>query len=290
MKVTFKYAGEGAGVEATWHPDIAVLGPDVPIPSPANVGGATDGEWILYQPDDTFYRSWILRPLLGTGGDVKAITGVKIEGLADLDGDDIHSVFDIYYGPFMTPGTRHGRPFEPTALPEELVGDGQPLVTATYSEPVAIIPDEPQYDIYGTLDIHFEAPWNGMTYNPNGDDDPGEIRFLAYIADTDCVKDLSVDLSFFNAQMTGEGVKLTWETGTEDKNAKFEVYRGIPDGQGGYTDVTLVGSVDAEGNGRGGASYELVDPTGGAGFSYGLVDIDTDGMMTVHDGDIVTPE
>jgi hypothetical protein len=289
MRVTFIYPGpDGAPDEESvgipWHAGIGGYTPDVPVNNPAAVGGATDNEWVLYQPDDTFERAWVLKPLEGDGS-AEPLKGIRIEGLADLDGDDRnYTVFDIYYGPFMTPGSKQGRPFEPTALPAQLVGTpGHPLVHATYSEKVAIGGNPPVGDLYGTLEVEF-PPWDGMAYDPNGNSAPGEIQFMTYIADTDCVKDLPVTLDTFNATAVADGVELTWRTGVEVDNAAFYLWRATKDASGEYTNVVRMGPVAAKADAADGADYSFVDETvpGSGTFYYSIEDVDTNGISTYY--------
>jgi hypothetical protein len=84
-----------------------------------------------------------LQPIVGNSNP-KTIESIKLEGIPKgLEGHGV--VFDVYYGAFLTAGTRNGRPFELTAWPDTLNGQ----ISAKYSSPVGVLPPQPNCDMYG---------------------------------------------------------------------------------------------------------------------------------------------
>lgn len=164
--------------------------------------------WMLTHPQDTFKDAWRLEAI----GNPPDLIAVKIEGLADMDNDRQGSVFDVYYAPMMTPGSKRGRPFEWIARPFDVEAP-----TGEYSQEIRIIGDanSPYHDLFGTLTVNFPDPWDGSG---------GTVDFAAFIADTDCA-DLAVPVVDLEAMPIRSGIHLKWAPGPVDPSSGYVVYR-----------------------------------------------------------------
>ncbi len=94
-----------------------------------------------------------------------------------------------------------------------------------------------------------------------------------------------VDLEYFNATGTAEGVQLTWKTTSEIDNQGFNVYRALS-ADGHYTKINS-GLIPSQGMGSpSGAEYTFLDKStiGGVTYFYWLEDIATEGYQTEMHG------
>jgi hypothetical protein len=95
--------------------------------------------------------------------------------------------------------------------------------------------------------------------------------------------DTYVELASFEANARGRSILITWETGTEIDNAGFDLYR-VEAGDRTTPRRINEGMIPANGSPAAGASYEFIDAdvSPGITYSYYLLDIDTDGKVTLH--------
>jgi len=85
---------------------------------------------------------------------------------------------------------------------------------------------------------------------------------------------MPVELTAFNANVSGKSVNLTWSTATEVNNSGFAVERKT--GTGAFSQVAFV-----DGNGTSNAPhhYSYADAVGAGSYSYRLKQIDRDGKI-----------
>ncbi len=98
-----------------------------------------------------------------------------------------------------------------------------------------------------------------------------------------------VELASFNAISLGRIVLLTWITESEIDNAGFNILRA--EGEGAYAQIND-SLIAAKGSPTAGAVYVYVDveTVMGTTYSYKLADIDTEGTVTEHEPQSVTPK
>ena len=90
-----------------------------------------------------------------------------------------------------------------------------------------------------------------------------------------------IELVSFTAEVDTDGsVTLRWETGSENDNAGFNLYRVAGDG----TFDTMINDtlIPAQGDVSSGASYSLIDRPGSGTFFYMLEDISINGVSKSH--------
>ncbi len=95
--------------------------------------------------------------------------------------------------------------------------------------------------------------------------------------------DLAVSLLDVDAQLTREGVVVTWSTASEVDNAGFRVWRG-PTAQGPF-ELVQPDVIPAQGGPTQGASYVVIDdhvPLAVNTPWYQIEDIDLSGVSTMH--------
>lgn len=91
----------------------------------------------------------------------------------------------------------------------------------------------------------------------------------------------AVTLLYFTAGQAGQAIQLTWATAVEIDNFAFRLLRSTT---GVLTDSVPVAFIPAAGGKVGGASYAYADTNvvSGNTYTYWLVDIDLNGVETVH--------
>jgi hypothetical protein len=91
----------------------------------------------------------------------------------------------------------------------------------------------------------------------------------------------------FDATVSGEAVRLTWQTASETNNAKFQVQRRTGEGANGREGAwTTVGSVDGSGTTSQAQSYRFTDenlPYEADRLTYRLRQVDTDGSASLSE-------
>lgn len=107
----------------------------------AGAGGAFDAGWSLVESGDTFSSPWTFTFLSDSLGQLTSLV---------LDGTPGLTVFDTTEPNTGTPGSAQGLDFVFSGAPDF-------DVTATYSNIVSIIPEDPVGDIFHILSIDFGA-------------------------------------------------------------------------------------------------------------------------------------
>ena len=91
---------------------------------------------------------------------------------------------------------------------------------------------------------------------------------------------LPVELLGINAVATAEGVKLQWNTASENDNDHFEILRGTSE----TGEFSRIATLPSQGNSASGHHYEYLDRdvTAGQMYWYYLADVDLSGNRTEH--------
>lgn len=114
--------------------------------------------------------------------------------------------------------------------------------------------------------------------NGNGWDTNDNSLDLYYEPDLVTVPPLPVELSYFSAKVSENGITLKWRTETEVNNYGFEVQRSMSDIQSQSWET--LGFVQGNGNSNSPKEYSFIDENVTEGmFSYRLKQIDTDGKF-----------
>ncbi|MBN1592585.1 MAG: right-handed parallel beta-helix repeat-containing protein [Candidatus Coatesbacteria bacterium] len=95
--------------------------------------------------------------------------------------------------------------------------------------------------------------------------------------------DTYIELVSFEAKANRQAIKVTWETATEIDNAGFNLYR-VESGERSTARKLNDRMIPAKGSTAEGAKYEFIDSDirPGTTYEYYLIDIATDGRMSVH--------
>ena len=98
-----------------------------------------------------------------------------------------------------------------------------------------------------------------------------------------------ITLSSFTAEPGRSSVTLSWETGSEEDNEGFNIYRS--ESEDGEYDIINSSMIPAKGSYYGGTSYEFVDDDvrNRKKYYYILEDIDINGKTTPHGPISATP-
>lgn len=168
------YFEDGFSESALWTGIAATPGPD---------GRAEGGEgWVVENLTDgnhTFWHEWTATY---PGGPHGAINALELDGLhrfKTLGIADGNTVFDRFDPPF-TPGTEPGREFETNNLENF-------QIQATYHEPVRLVGEAPQFDIWGTLRLDFknkvEPKWQQRFEPDAGENVPSSVDWRRIMID-----------------------------------------------------------------------------------------------------------
>jgi hypothetical protein len=98
-----------------------------------------------------------------------------------------------------------------------------------------------------------------------------------------------ITLSSFTAEPGRSSVTLSWETGSEEDNEGFNIYRS--ESEDGEYEIINSSVIPAKGSYYGGTSYEFVDDDvrNRKKYYYILEDIDINGKTTLHGPISATP-
>lgn len=95
------------------------------------------------------------------------------------------------------------------------------------------------------------------------------------------IGDMAIELRSFTAEAHADGTTtIEWETATEVGNVGFNLYRDTAKG-GPYVKINAA-LIPAECNAISGAGYRFVDTPGSGTFRYLLVNVDYNGINTLH--------
>ncbi|MFQ3607894.1 MAG: 5'-nucleotidase C-terminal domain-containing protein [Chloroherpetonaceae bacterium] len=124
-------------------------------------------------------------------------------------------------------------------------------------------PTQPWQDLGGTIvsgNLESVTPFNS---------------FSEFAIGSDISNSLPVELTAFSATSVREGVKLEWQTASEQNNDRFEIERSLD-----RTTFAVVGTVRGAGTTTEAQSYAFVDNTAQNGkFYYRLKQVDFDGTV-----------
>jgi len=121
---------------------------------------------------------------------------------------------------------------------------------------------------------------NTYGMNGNGWDSDDNFLNLYFEPDIVTVPPLPVELSYFSAKVSENGINLKWRTETEVNNYGFEVERSQMSNVNGQTEWRKLGFVTGNGNSNSPKDYSFVDEKVLAGkYQYRLKQIDTDGQF-----------
>jgi len=139
-----------------------------------------------------------------------------------------------------------------------------------------VVGDEESYELYrynGTM-----LPYS--PFNLNTSTNIASVSGLSSFSDWTLGIDgnVPVELSSFNVNAIGKGIKLTWQTKTEINNYGFDIERYV---QGTEHQVwEKIGFVNGNGNSNSPKNYSFVDNKVAAGkYSYRLKQFDNDGQF-----------
>lgn len=163
-----------------------------------------------------------------------------------------------------------------------------------------------QPDSEGSVNYDIYAAFNRVIAN-SGRNGSGASSVRVHLS-SKCGPEMGVELEQFMATTEPDKIRLNWATGTETNNAGFRLWRGIGDGNGGYTGITLLEELTGEqfgcmegklasntselisavGDSTNGGCYSFLDTTISAGgtYYYLLEDVDMDGTQTLYCEDI----